>query len=938
MKKSCILLVVNLLLSAVSFGQQVPKGMNYQAVARNSTGEIINNKAIGLKISLFDLQHERRTDHYTEIHEVKTNELGLFNLVIGEGVKQLGEYGLVPWNEENIWMEVSIRDKGQGGFSTISSSKLMAVPYAIHAVTANRLSENKQISTSSFAPPEPGVISTSWSVFGNAKTDASGNIFRTNSLGTTDFVDLIMITDNVERLRMLATGDIRTKLNFEIGQNLNIGQNMYVALSACIGDSLIAQKNVFFNTVDGSTINYGPFTVADLSPTLLTGTLTVDKATDFNTTLNVARATNMNGRLTVTKMAPTLLTGTLVVDSVTNLNDALNVNAMSPTLLTGTLQVNKDATFNEKVKILSMHQTDTAGPPPSGSLQVGGGAFIQKNLYIGGVAKFGGPVGFGAMVSITDLTQSTDPSTGALKVSGGVGIGLNLNVGGAAMIGGMMTVKDSTQSFNDSTGALKVFGGVGIVKRLNVGGAAAFGSTLNVKGITSLTSTLNVINGSNFIAQFVNKANQNGISIQVNNPTPGHANNYMEFRNGSSGVVGRIEGENASEYMLNPSFVNELANYNSAILQAQLKVAIASVDLAMALAGVVASASSTTVCIGFGACFTNPIISLIVVAALKAGLMVGGVVASAIGLNTANNNKDAWLAYKAARIGVTYESGSGDYAEWLKKADPEETFIPGQIVGLKNGKITKHTEGADKFLVISTKPIVLGNMPNPGLENEYEKVAFMGQVPIFVLGKVDAGDYILPSGRSDGIGRAIAPHLMRAGDYGKIVGVAWSSESANAYNLVHAAIGLNARDIGKPVVEQEKLLQELEMEFNQSNKMLARVLHGYKEAAKAAGILEKDFSEVADPTCHPNTVDAGMPSSAGSIGFHALFEMSEAQVLEILNMAQSSFVNQGGEMSNNEFFNRLNNEPGYKKQFVRDVQDIYRNEIQNQLEKLRPRQ
>lgn len=203
MKKIFFILYFQIALLVIGYSQVIPKGMNYQAVARDIKGEIIPNQKISLKIHLFGNEGNQRLNHYSEIHEVTTNALGLFNLIIGEGIKEQGEYGLVPWNSENIWMEVAIRDKGQTAFATVSSNKLMAVPYAIYAGTASQILDKKEKQTTTFAPPEPGVISTEWSIFGNAKTDASGNIFRTNSLGTTDFVDLILITDNKESMRIL---------------------------------------------------------------------------------------------------------------------------------------------------------------------------------------------------------------------------------------------------------------------------------------------------------------------------------------------------------------------------------------------------------------------------------------------------------------------------------------------------------------------------------------------------------------------------------------------------------------------------------------------------------------------------------------------------------------------------------------------------------------
>ena len=40
-------------------------------------------------------------------------------------------------------------------------------------------------------------------------------------------------------------------------------------------------------------------------------------------------------------------------------------------------------------------------------------------------------------------------------------------------------------------------------------------------------------------------------------------------------------------------------------------------------------------------------------------------------------------------------------------------------------------------------PLILGNMPQLGKEPKYEKVSFMGQVPVYVSKTVKKGDYIL---------------------------------------------------------------------------------------------------------------------------------------------------------------------------------------------------
>ena len=55
-----------------------------------------------------------------------------------------------------------------------------------------------------------------------------------------------------------------------------------------------------------------------------------------------------------------------------------------------------------------------------------------------------------ALLEITSTTQSYEPTTGALIVSGGVGIGKNLNVGGNLDIDGKMTMKVRTVNSDDS--------------------------------------------------------------------------------------------------------------------------------------------------------------------------------------------------------------------------------------------------------------------------------------------------------------------------------------------------------------------------------------------------------------------------------------------------------------------------------------------------------
>ena len=165
--------------------------------------------------------------------------------------------------------------------------------------------------------------------------------------------------------------------------------------------------------------------------------------------------------------------------------------------------------------------------------------------------------------------------------------------------------------------------------------------------------------------------------------------------------------------------------------------------------------------------------------------------------------------------GVTYESGSGDYAEWLERLDPNEAITFGSIVGVHAGKISKKTAGADQVLVVSFKPIVLGNMPEAGKEEISEKVAFMGQVPVKVLGKVKKGDYIIPSELENGFGRAVSPDRIGIKQFAQVVGVAWGDSQEEGLKYVRVAVGLKPGEIIKVVQQQDDRITQLEAEVSQ---------------------------------------------------------------------------------------------------------------------------
>ena len=132
------------------------------------------------------------------------------------------------------------------------------------------------------------------------------------------------------------------------------------------------------------------------------------------------------------------------------------------------------------------------------------------------------------------------------------------------------------------------------------------------------------------------------------------------------------------------------------------------------------------------------------------------------------------------------------YAEWLPRLDPNEVIEPGDVVGVFAGNVTKTTRDAYCILAVTTNPAMLANPPTSQNSTLYEQVALLGQTPIKVRDKVNLGDYILPSGASDGIGIAVSPQQLSPQSYNTVIGRAWETAQEGGIKRIKVIVGLYA--------------------------------------------------------------------------------------------------------------------------------------------------
>ena len=100
--KKTILTLLSVLFCAITFAQNVPQGINYQAVARDAAGSELANDTLIVQFSVL----EGAAISWQETHAVNTNDFGLFTAIIGQGTStsngNSSTFDLVDWGLQHI--------------------------------------------------------------------------------------------------------------------------------------------------------------------------------------------------------------------------------------------------------------------------------------------------------------------------------------------------------------------------------------------------------------------------------------------------------------------------------------------------------------------------------------------------------------------------------------------------------------------------------------------------------------------------------------------------------------------------------------------------------------------------------------------------------------------------------------------------------------------
>ena len=409
----------------------------------------------------------------------------------------------------------------------------------------------------------------------------------------------------------------------------------------------------------------------------------------------------------------------------------------------------------------------------------------------------------------------------------------------------------------------------------------------------------------------------NGISIEVAT-LPTTLNRFVDFRGVGGISYGKITGQTLLERQADPEYIEQVRQYTADIAFAATSASLAALQVTCGVAHVGLNPPGAAAEAAVGAAES--------VAAASEAIEAGVRQSTYITLQTVEHTP----------TGVAYQSGAADYAEWLPKSDLDEKFFSGDIVGVKGGSISKNTDGTTQLMVISSAPIVLGNMKSQEEEHKYEKVAFMGQVPVRIKGTVSLGDYILPSGDHNGFGIAVAPEHMLASDFKRVVGVAWSEAKNSGINTINVAVGLNANALSTVVdkqqeiiVKQQAQLQVLQSSLNKTNSALTALVPGFAEK------MSEDNSTMSDaiPSVSlPAPAKKEPMTKERATMLYEQYSMNRANAEALLQKTQSFSASKGLDVNTIPIYRSFNENPIIREVIIEEFIKTYNAKVKSIIE------
>ena len=143
----CLFTILSSLLRA-----QAPDRFSFQAVVRNSAGNVVAGKNVGVRIQLL-LGSQFGAAMYVETQQALTNANGLFSIEIGGGTVVTGDISQIDWSWGAYYLKAEIDPEGGDNYTITTISQILSVPYAKRAAIADSVTKTATLDKAYHAVP-----------------------------------------------------------------------------------------------------------------------------------------------------------------------------------------------------------------------------------------------------------------------------------------------------------------------------------------------------------------------------------------------------------------------------------------------------------------------------------------------------------------------------------------------------------------------------------------------------------------------------------------------------------------------------------------------------------------------------------------------------------------------------------------------------------------
>ena len=127
-----------MVVTAIVTYSQAPQKLSYQAVIRNSSGQLVTNHAVGMKISILQGSASGTVVYSETFNPIpQTNANGLVTIEIGGGTPVTGTFSTINWGNGPFYLKIETDPAGGFNYTITGISQLLTVPYSLYSNSAS---------------------------------------------------------------------------------------------------------------------------------------------------------------------------------------------------------------------------------------------------------------------------------------------------------------------------------------------------------------------------------------------------------------------------------------------------------------------------------------------------------------------------------------------------------------------------------------------------------------------------------------------------------------------------------------------------------------------------------------------------------------------------------------------------------------------------------